>query len=106
MAGGVVQLMGERKMSVSKTLKIVAAVLGVLLCMGAGILLYQVKKSPGSVSRNMDLGNKYLLAEDYDSAISAFSKAIAIDGMNADAYIGRGDAYKAKEEYANEIQIF
>ena len=101
MAGGVVRLMGERKMSVSKTLKIVAAVLGVMLCMGAGILLYQVKKSPGSVSRNMDLGNKYLLAEDYDSAISAFSKAIAIDGMNADAYIGRGDAYKAKEEYAN-----
>lgn len=79
MAGGVVRLMGERKMSVSKTLKIVTAVLGVLLCMGAGILLYQVKKSPGSVSRNMDLGNKYLLAEDYDSAISAFSKAIAID---------------------------
>ena len=93
--------MGERKMSVSKALKIVAAILGVLFCMGAGILLYQVKKSPGSVSRNMDLGNKYLLAEDYDSAISAFSKAIAIDGMNADAYIGRGDAYKAKEEYAN-----
>ena len=47
----------------------------------------------------MDLGNKYLLSEDYDNAISAFSKAIEIDAMNADAYIGRGDAYKAKGDY-------
>ena len=88
-------------MSVRQKLKRVIAVLGVLLCVEIGFLAYQMNDSAGSVSRNLDLGNKYLLAEDYDSAISAFSKAIEIDSMNADAYIGRGDAYKAKEDYAN-----
>ena len=88
-------------MSARQKLKRVIAVLGALLCVEIGFLAYQMNDSAGSVSRNLDLGNKYLLAEDYDSAISAFSKAIEIDSMNADAYIGRGDAYKAKEEYAN-----
>ena len=88
-------------MSARQKLKRVIAVLGALLCVEIGFLAYQMNDSAGSVSRNLDLGNKYLLAEDYDSAISAFSKAIEIDSMNADAYIGRGDAYKAKEDYAN-----
>ena len=64
-------------------------------------MITQISSGTASYTRNLDLGNKYLLSEDYDSAISAFSKAIEIDSMNADAYIGRGDAYKAKEEYAN-----
>ena len=94
-------LRGKSKMSARQKLKRVIAVLGALLCVEIGFLAYQMNDSAGRVSRNLDLGNKYLLAEDYDSAISAFSKAIEIDSMNADAYIGRGDAYKAKEDYAN-----
>ena len=82
-------------------LKRVISVLLILLCVEAGFLITQISSGTASYTRNLDLGNKYLLSEDYDSAISAFSKAIEIDSMNADAYIGRGDAYKAKEEYAN-----
>ena len=63
--------------------------------------MYQINSGTNAFARNLDLGNKYLLSEDYDSAISAFSKAIEIDSMNADAYIGRGDAYKAKGDYAS-----
>lgn len=63
--------------------------------------MYKINSGTNAFARNLDLGNKYLLSEDYDSAISAFSKAIEIDSMNADAYIGRGDAYKAKGDYAS-----
>ena len=63
--------------------------------------MYQINSGTNAFARNLDLGNKYLLSEDYDSAISAFSKAIEIDSMNADAQIGRGDAYKAKGDYAS-----
>lgn len=40
-----------------------------------------------------DLGEKYLLEEDYEAAIVAFTAAIEIDPNEAAAYIGRGDAY-------------
>ena len=86
-------------MSARQKLKKVIAVLCMLLCVEVGFFVFQMNSSANRVSRNLDLGNKYLLAEDYDSAISAFSKAIEIDSMNADAYIGRGDAYKAKGDY-------
>lgn len=52
----------------------------------------------GRLTRNMDLGNKYLLDMKYDDAIKAFSAAILTDPMSADAYIGRGDAYLATED--------
>ena len=40
-----------------------------------------------------DLGQQYLLEENYEEAIVAFTAAIEIDPKQADAYIGRGDAY-------------
>ncbi len=40
-----------------------------------------------------DLGQKYLLEEDYEAAIVAFTEAIEIDPNQPDAYIGRGNAY-------------
>lgn len=79
----------------------IIAVLFLFLCAEVGVVVYQINSGTNAFARNLDLGNKYLLSEDYDSAISAFSKAIEIDSMNADAYIGRGDAYKAKGDYAS-----
>ena len=79
----------------------IIAVLFLFLCAEVGVVMYQINSGTNAFARNLDLGNKYLLSEDYDSAISAFSKAIEIDSMNADAYIGRGDAYKAKGDYAS-----
>lgn len=82
-------------------LKRVVIVLSIFLCAEIGFFIYQINSGTAAYARNLDLGNKYLLSEDYDNAISAFSKAIKIDAMNADAYIGRGDAYKAKGDYVS-----
>mgnify|MGYP006065127875 FL=1 len=40
-----------------------------------------------------DLGQQYLLEENYEEAIVAFTAAIESDPKQADAYLGRGDAY-------------
>ena len=40
-----------------------------------------------------DLGQQYLLEENYEEAIVAFTAAIEIEPNQADAYIGRGNAY-------------
>ncbi len=45
-----------------------------------------------------DLGQKYLLEEDYEAAIVAFTAAIEIDPNEAAAYVGRGDAYMMRAE--------
>ena len=45
-----------------------------------------------------DLGQQYLLEENYEEAIVAFTAAIEIDPNQVDAYIGRGDAYFAWTE--------
>ena len=86
-------------MKTRSVLKRVIVVLCVFLCAEIGLFVFWIHSGTSAYARNLDLGNKYLLSEDYDSAISAFSKAIEIDAMNADAYIGRGDAYKAKGDY-------
>lgn len=84
-----------------KSLKRIVLALSAFLCVEIGLLIYQINSGTAAYARNLDLGNKYLLSEDYDNAISAFSKAIEIDAMNADAYIGRGDAYRAKGDYVS-----
>ena len=40
-----------------------------------------------------DLGIKYLMEENYEGAILAFTTAIKIDPKMPEVYIGRGDAY-------------
>ena len=45
-----------------------------------------------------DLGQQYLLEENYEEAIVAFTAAIELDPKQANAYIGRGDAYFAWAE--------
>lgn len=48
-----------------------------------------------------DLGQQYLLDENYEEAIVAFTAAIEIDPNQTDAYIGRGDAYFALAQTEN-----
>lgn len=81
--------------------KRIAIVLGVLLCVGIGVIFYSTNNKTKGQDSNLDLGNRYLLSGENDNAIDVFSKAIEIDGKDVSAYIGRGDAYKAKGDYAN-----
>ena len=83
-----------------KHLKLISIVLGIILCAEVSAFAFRIKNDYTSYSKNLDLGNKYLLEMDYDSAVTAFSRAIKIDEMTPDAYIGRGDAYIALGDYA------
>lgn len=46
-----------------------------------------------------DLGVRYLSEGNYEEAIIAFTAAIEIDDRHPEAYIGRGDAYFAMDDY-------
>ena len=83
-----------------KHLKLISIVVGIILCAEVSAFAFQINNDYTSYSKNLDLGNKYLLEMDYDSAVTAFSRAIKIDEMTPDAYIGRGDAYIALGDYA------
>ncbi len=52
-----------------------------------------------------DLGQKYLLEEDYEAAIVAFTEAIEIDPNEAAAYVGRGDAYIGSGETEENMAL-
>lgn len=51
------------------------------------------KETPTTWQEQYDLGVRYLSDGNYEEAIIAFTAAIEIDPKQADAYIGRGDAY-------------
>ena len=52
-----------------------------------------------------DLGQQYLLEESYEEAIVAFTAAIEIDPNQADAYIGRGGAYRLSGETDEDFAL-
>jgi len=61
-------------------------------------------KSTASVyNAQIDLGNKYLLAANYDQAIIAFNNAIKIDPKQSAAYFSLADTYVARGDY-NTVQ--
>ena len=70
---------------------IIGAIAVVLIALVAGIGIYN---SPNNrLSRQLDLGNRYLEEQNYEQAIVEFDKAIEIDPMCVDAYLGKAEAY-------------
>jgi len=60
----------------------------------------------------LNLGNRYLLAMQYEDAVKIYTKAIGIEPKKADAYVGRGDAYAglqetelARADYVKAVQL-
>lgn len=45
------------------------------------------------LKKQLDLGQKYLSEMNYEEAIASFEKALEIDPMSAEAYLGMADAY-------------
>ena len=52
-----------------------------------------------------DLGMRYLEEQNYEEAIVAFTAAIEIDPKQADAYIGRGHAYRLSGETDEDFAL-
>jgi stress-induced-phosphoprotein 1 len=51
-----------------------------------------------------DQGNKAFQAKDYDTAISLFSQAIALDPTNHVLYSNRSAAQAGKKQWANALE--
>ena len=81
---------------------IIAAVI-LVLAAGIGFGIYN---SPSNrLSRQLDLGQKYLEEMDYEQAKIAFEEAIAIDPKCAEAYLGAAGAYAGLEDYEGAAAI-
>ena len=59
-----------------------------IIVMLSSIFIYANVIKPQKYSEYMDLGNKYLLEENYEEAILAFEKAIKIDAKSIEARVG------------------
>lgn len=81
----------------SKYKIIVCAAIALILVLSIGALA--ISMTGGSdLSKQLKLGEKYLLEGKYEEAILAFEKAIQIDPKNVDARIGLAKAYVATEK--------
>ena len=73
------------------SMKKLCGVLGILMLLALAAACG--KSTTEKWQEQYDLGQQYLLEENYEGAIVAFTEAIEIDPNQADAYIGRGNAY-------------
>lgn len=81
---------------------IIAAAAAVILILA---LLFASGSKARDLSKQLDLGKRYLEEMDYDNALIAFNRAIEIDPKNVDAYIGAAEAYigKGDKESAEKV---
>lgn len=74
-----------------KQICIAGGILAVLIALIVGIGIYNTPSN--RLSRQLNLGNRYLEEQNYEQAIVEFDKAIAIDPMSVEAYLGKAEAY-------------
>lgn len=83
---------GTSKKSGGKKWGIVGGIIVILLAIIIGISIYN---SPSNrLSRQLNLGQRCLEEQNYEQAIVEFDKAIAIDPMSVEAYLGKAQAYE------------
>jgi tetratricopeptide (TPR) repeat protein len=79
-------------------LPIIIVAIVVALAVIAGVVIFVVAFALGAdkreIKKQLKLGDKYLSSMDYENAILAYDKVLAIDPNNVDAYIGDAKAYK------------
>lgn len=82
----------------NKKTKILICAIVIVILVDA-LIAFLILGTPGRrINRQLALGNKYLIDEDYDQAVACFKNAIAIDPMNPDAYIGLADVYMENDD--------
>ena len=88
--------------SKSKVFIIIIIVIAVILAV-VGLLVF--KNSPAQrLKHQLSLGERHLTEQEYDEAVLAFEKAIEIEPMSEEAYIGLANAYIGKEDYENALE--
>lgn len=94
---------GTTQVSKKKSVVWIAAAAVILLALAAGIGIYNAPAN--RLSRQLDLGNRYLENEQYEEAVLAFERAIDIDDRNMEAYAGAVEAYIGKGSQ-EELETF
>lgn len=87
-----------------KVLCVVSALLALLLAVNI-VLLVCMSSPTVQVKIQLELAQRYLEDMEYEEAIAAFKKAIAIDPKIEEAYIGLADVYIALEDYEAALSI-
>lgn len=85
-----------------KLIMAIIAVAAVLLAVAVGIGIYNAPAN--RLGRHLELANKYLLEMKYEQAIVEFDKAIAIDPMSVEAYLGKAEAYVDLDDISMAIE--
>lgn len=98
----------EKKTGISKlfcnrklTMSIIAGIIVLLAVMG-GVGIFNTPAN--RLQRHLEMANKYLVEKDYERAIVEFDKAIEIEPMNVDAYLGKAKAYVGLDNYDMAIE--
>ena len=78
--------------------------------LGLAVLIAALASAQGgspekNLDRQLELGEKYILEENYEEAILAFEKAIEIDPKNPEPYIRLAEIYVKKDDYRKAVEI-
>lgn len=84
-----------------RKLGIIGGIAVVLIALIAGISIYNMPAN--RLSRELDLGQRYLEEQNYEQAIVEFDKAIEINPMSVEAYLGKAAAYEGLGDYENAL---
>lgn len=78
-------------------------IISVVIALAIGLGVYY---SPNNrISRQLDLGQKYLEMQNYEQAIYAFNEAITIDPMCVEAYLGLADAHVGLDDLESALSV-
>lgn len=82
-------------------------IIAVVILLAAVItaVIYILGSSGRELKKQLDLGHKYLIEQNYEQAIVCFKKAIEIDPMCEDAYLSMADAYVGIADLDNAMSL-
>lgn len=83
--------MSEETKTNRKKWGIIGAAAAVIIAIAIGVGIYNLPAN--RLSRQLALGNKYLEEQNYEEAVVAFERAVAIDDRCMPAYVGGIEAY-------------
>ena len=93
----------KQKLSGKKKLCFLAVATVVLAALAVCLGIYN--RPENRLARQLNLGERYLEDQNYEQAVIAFNKVIAIDLMSVDAYLGLADAYIGMGDYEKAEEI-
>ena len=92
----------SKKLSIIKW-GIIGGIAAVSAALIVGVNLFRAPAS--SLSRQLELGQRYIEEQDYESAIIAFNQVLEIDPKNVDAYLGLAEAYVGMNDLQTAVNI-